>query len=831
MKKWTLDGAWELKQLMDIPAEGQCPQLTPEGWITGQVPGEVHQDLICAGKMENIFASREAAGKGAWVCDADWVYRRSFDVPEDILREPNLFLHFDSIDTFADVFVNGVWVGSTKNAFIRENFPLKNAGLKETGNTLVVHLKGHKRMTADLAKLALETCAVDSESGREAAASRNVTRRPQRTYSADIMGFGFYVLGIGIPKSVWLEAHPSVVIEDTIFRVLRADEEQAVLYMEAKLNGAKDGQTVAFTLTREGNANQWTFPVWQGTARGTVVIHKPALWWPNGYGKQNLYQWAVMVLDGETLLEERTARVGIRQVEIIRVKENGRATFQFRVNGKEIYIFGGNMMAIHFLTATGTPEESRRILKMAVQANLNMFRLWAGGNNEADWFYDLCDEMGIMIWKDSYLHFMPYPDNDPDFVDNVTRETREMLRYMRNHACFAVYCGANEMHEGYQAYNYRAMMDRFYGSKLLYDVFPALAKEMCPEVPFVPDSPHGEDLAQSPVDGDTHTWGNFFNATKDPLFSTETCWYDGSHPRPQTIEKVMGLKMSDYEAPGWHKKWFELTGRELQGNHKYGEYYWLDSLADYMRSLEIEQMLADYQGMYYLRCRSSSCNGILYWSFNKGGMFIGFGCIDCDQRPLMAYYQLARVFEPVVCHLYRDIDDIRLVAANSTFAGVHATVRVTHMNVEGQTLGQWEKDAYIPRGNAIRLMNLDNYYQAIADRKRELIHVDVFADGKRISQDTLFFCMWPEFKNPEADLDIRWEKAGEGWTLAITSRDMVKMLSIESNGNMLWSDNYFTMMPGETRRITGELLAPWEKPLKVTVSALDCRQTYEYMLE
>ena len=91
--------------------------------------------------------------------------------------------------------------------------------------------------------------------------------------------------------------------------------------------------------------------------------------------------------------------------------------------------------------------------------------------------------------------------------------------------------------------------------------------------------------------------------------------------------------------------------------------------------------------------------------------------------------------------------------------------------------------------------------------------------------------MWPEFKNPEARLDIRWERAGDGWALEVTSGDIVKMLSIESDGNILWSDNYFTMMPGETRRVVGELLAPWEGPLKITVSALDCEKTYDIMLE
>lgn len=833
-ERYMLDGQWELSRLTEIPEAGNAPELSDLEWIPAQVPGEVHLDLMRAGIIDNIYASKSAAQKGLWVCDADWVYRYTFDIPESMRLASHVFLHFDSIDTFSDVFINGVRVGSTQNAFIRETFSLAQAPLKAKGNTLTVHIKPHRRMTKDLAALALSTCAVDSEDGRTAAATRNVTRRSQRTYSADIMGFGFYVTGIGIPKSVWLEAYPEIYVEDAIFRVIEANESRATVQLEAKLSGDPGGLYASFSLTDElegAKQYRWTFPVIQGTAGGVVVLSEPSLWWPNGYGKQNLHRLSVEVFCEERRLDRADLRVGIRKVDLIRKLPNQRATFQFRVNGRDIYIFGGNMMAIDFITATGKPEESRRLLTLAVNANLNMLRLWGGGNNESDWFYDMCDEMGLMIWKDSHLHFMPYPDQDEGFVQNVTRETREMLRYLRNHACFAAYCGANEMHEGYQAYNYREMMDRFYGERFLYEIFPKLAQEMCPEAPFIIDSPHGEGLAQSPVDGDTHTWGNFYNATKDPLFSTETCWYDGSHPRPQTLEKVMGIRMADYASPGWHEKWYQLTGRELQGNHKYGEYYWLDSLAQYFKSLEIEQMLADYQGMNYLRCRSSSCNGLIYWPLNKGGLFIGFGCIDCDQRPLMSYYQLARVFRPVACHLYRDIDDIHLVAANSKWHGLHTQVSVVHMTSYGKVLHRWREDIFIAPGNANRLMTLRQYYRVIEDRKREFIHVDIFANEERICEDTLYFCMWPEFKNPEATLACTAARTEEGFILHITSDAVVKALCIESDANLMLSDNYFSMLPGETREVAVRLLAPWDKPLSVTVSSLDCANTYTCILK
>lgn len=834
LDRYMLDGTWQLSQLTTIQQGNEYPDLSEQEWFPAQVPGEVHQDLIAAGKMENIFASKAAAQAGLWVCDADWVYQYTFSVPASILNAPKVFLHFDSIDTFSDVFVNGILVGTTQNAFIRESFCLSSIPLKAHNNVVTVHIKGHQRMTERLAALALETCAVDSESGRIAAASRNVTRRSQRTYSSDIMGFGFYVLGIGIPKSVWLEAYADIHIEDTIFRVLTADAQQASIVLEAQILSDASNLSAVFTLTDEqdsANTHQWIFPVIGGKAGGTVQILHPTLWWPNGYGKPNLHRLKVAVACENDILDSTEIRVGIRKVDLIRALPNRRATFQFRINAQSIYIFGGNMMSINFITATGNKAQSQRLLSLAVNANLNLLRLWGGGNNESDWFYDMCDEMGLMIWKESHLHFMPYPDHDRAFVENVTRETREMLRYMRNHACFAVYCGANEMQEGYQAYNYRAMMDRFYGSRFIHEIFPALAHQMCPEVPFVPDSPHGTDLAQSPVEGDTHTWGNFFNATKDPLFSAETCWFDGSHPRPQTIESVMGIRMEDFASPGWHQRWYELTGRELQGNHKYGEYYWLDTLADYLRSLEIEQMLADYQGMFYLRCRSSSCNGLIYWPFNKGGMFIGFGCIDCEQRPLMAYYQLARAFKPVVCHLYRDIDDIRLVAANATWYGIHASVHVSHMTADGKVLREWQENVHIAQGNANRLMHLENYYASIQDRKREYLHVDVFSNGERICEDTLYFCMWPEFKNTEATLSCNMKRVGDGYQITVTSDAFVKMLSIQSDTNLMLSDNYFTMMMGETRSVIARPLTPCDAPLEITLSALDCTQTFTCHLE
>jgi beta-mannosidase len=828
-----LDGKWRAAGLLGIPQDGEIPDIDKLDWFDAQVPGEIHQDLTRAGRLENIFSGKSAAEAGRWVSAAEWIYQREFDLPGEMLAVPNIFLDFDSVDTFADVFVNGTLVGVTKNAFLRQSFPLNGAGLKARGNVLTVRMKGHLRMVEPLAEQALQHCAVDNDDGRDYARSRSVTRRSQRTYSADLVGFGCYVTGIGLPKSVFITAYPEVYVADSLFRVLSADAEAATIQIDATLNKGVENMKVQFSLTDESDKSRvwlWEFPVCGNCASGSVRVERPSLWWPNGYGNQNMHTLQITLLyDGKELFR-KFQRVGIRQVELIRALPNGKPTFRFRVNGNPVFIFGGNLMPINYLTATGSRAQSQTIIDMAVNANLNLLRIWGGGNNESEWFYEMCDVSGILLWKDMFLHTHTYPDFNEEFVAEVVQESRESLRYLRNHPCFALVCGGNEQQEFWDAYHWREMFDTFYGARLLYQEFPKVVTEMAPDIAYIPNSPHGKKLAQSPVDGETHTWGNFFNATKDPQFSTETCWFAGSYPRPETIEKVMGVKIKDFEAHGWHKKWRDLTGQEMIGTHQYGEYHRLETIEAYLESLEIEQMLADYHGFAYLRFRSSSCNGIMYWPFNKGGMFILFGCIDYDQRPLMSYYQLCRLFKPVACHLYRDIDDISLVASNASWSSVQARVVLKHMHADGRVLQTWEQPISIRSGNSIRLMNLEEYYLTINDRWREMIHADVYVDNEKICQDSLYFCTWSEFDNREAQLACSVQCVKGGWKLTVTSDTLVKMVSIESKTKLLLDDNYFSMMPGEERTVAIRAMEAVDAPIETTVKALDCKTEFKFLL-
>lgn len=825
-QKMMLDGLWQAARIDESWPQGTEPPLDELDYFEAQVPGELHKDLYRAGRVDNLFAGVEQCKNNEWVSEADWAYVKRFDLPENVQIGCNFILRLDSVDTFADVFVNGRLVGVTANAFIRQEFAVPSDMLRQKDNRLVVRMKGHLRMVADKAPEARRRCALDSDAGRKYAEGRSLTRRSQRTYSSELTGCGRYITGIGLTKSVSLCIYPECFLTDRIFRVVRADETLAFIHLEAEAHTAGKSFLLSYALRApDGSvAASGMIPLVQTKAVTDFEIDKPMLWWPNGFGPQNLYRLELKLMADDTVYYEEGLQVGVRQVELIRKLPSGKPTFRFHVNGKPIYVFGGNLMPIDYLTATGNEEQSETILDLAVHTGINMLRLWGGGNNESEWFYRMCDEKGLMIFKDMHLHSHTYPDYDPTFVDEVVRESAQSIKYLRNHPALALICGGNEQQEGWDAWHWRAQVDRFYGGKLIYEELEAVARRECPEIAYIPNSPHGKKLSQSPVDGETHTWGNFYNVTKDPQFVTETCWFFGSFPHPKTMEKVMGIKMEDFEGFGWPKRWRELTGQELIGNHQYGEYHLLGSLREYMYSMEIEQFLADYHALFYLRCRSASCNGIIYWPFNKGGMFILYGCVDYDQRPLMSYYLLRRLFAPVACHLYRDIGDIRLVASNASWKAVEAECVIKHMHADGRILNTWRRPLVVGCGNALRLMDLSGAYEAVNDRTREMFRAEIYVQGRMIACDDLYFCVWSEFENSKDALAVEPCRQEGIARLLITSDVLVKMVYLDSDAKLLFEDNCFSMMPGERRCI-------WVRPLeqmaraRINVRSLDGQDT------
>ncbi|KAA6353685.1 MAG: putative glycoside hydrolase family 2 protein, partial [Streblomastix strix] len=222
-----------------------------------------------------------------------------------------------------------------------------------------------------------------------------------------------------------------------------------------------------------------------------LSIDKPNLWWPAGYGKAYLYSLKVEVVQNGKTVQELQQKIGIRTVELVKKDPAGKQTFYFKVNGRKVLIHGENHIPLDYIKCYATDAEYDRIFKLLENPNVNLIRIWGGGVVEEDSYYERCDEMGILIWHDMFLHSNTYPDYDPEFSANFMAEVEGIIRKVRPHVCFALICGGNEQQEGWDEWGWKGNLDRFYGDKFFNELTPPLAAKLCPDLPYIPNPPSG----------------------------------------------------------------------------------------------------------------------------------------------------------------------------------------------------------------------------------------------------------------------------------------------------------------------------------------------------
>lgn len=812
--------------------DGSAPELAQLDWLPAEVPGAVQYDLVRAGKIANPFFSSEAAREAGWVAETDWCYRTHFRLDDIPL---GLCLEVLGVDTFGELWLNGTHIGSVANNYRQYRFPI-HAAARNGDNLLVVRVKAHRRMLAD--RLAEARSRLATTSNQVSYRGKSLMRRYQRSFlsgNSSLLNLGAEILGIGINRPVAVVDIPTTRIERFHFSVESASDAGAQVRLSAEV--ASDpivGEAVleATLLDPSGGHNvaTATAQVANGKAETVLNIANPRLWWPRGYGEPFRYRLVLKILANSTVAAEEEHLVGIRKVRLLTQLASGRATFQFVVNDVPVYVRGHNLVPLDYVKVHGSPADYQRVIHLITASNANLVRLWGGGASEPDEFYDALDAAGVMLWQDFYLHSTTYPDYDAAFVEEFRRESFELLWRLRNHPCLVLLCGGNEQDEGWEEWGWQGDLDRFYGSELAHDVAAGAAHAAVPELPFVPNSPHGRHRAQSPVDGDMHCWGNFYNATKDPTFVTETCWNLESYSSAATLRETMGLDVDKFRDLGWPQRWKELTGLSLVTKLPYSGCNASRTLRQYLGSLEVEQLVADQQALSVLRFRSPSCRGIVYWPLNKGAPLFEFGCVDYALRPMMTFYGIKRAFADTAVSVYREGSDVCVVGSNLTLHEVSGVLHVLHVDATGKVLGEEQRTVTLPSDWCGGIFELPRLYEKVVDRTRELVEATfVSADQSLYVADTLYFCPLAEFQVDNPALDVNVLVAADKWVIDIAASCVVKLLQLEGDG-LLFSDNCFSLLPRQARRIDVQLLDPDGHDRTVKISAMGTETTEQVVL-
>lgn len=661
-----LNGHWYLKRF-DHEASHSFVfdgSFLPEGWLDARVPGDVRTVLRERGLIEGHYLGK-TLDKERWIDQSDWLYYRSFILPDQ--PAGNSVLRLEGVDTLAEVWFNGTLLGKTNNMFMPWEFPLSKARWGEE-NELLIRIRSTVRMLEGVDRTGLYP-ADDTD--------RLLLRKSQMNFGWDFCG---HCLTHGLWKDVGIVVHQPVELGEAYLRTARLDGDSAALVLDAPINGDAAGCSICLKL--RSNGQECLCQTWQAGKPMEATLRQARLWWPRPYGEAHLYDAEItLIRDGE-ILDSQTFRFGVRTAELIQepLPVGGRS-FRMRINGRDLFVRGANWVPVNAVYAEIKDEEVLFFLQRAVEANLSMLRIWGGGIYESDAFFDFCDENGIMIMQDFMLACGVLPQDDA-FVDHVARETAWAVRHYRNRTSIVLWSADNELDEAYRWYD---LLPQFPTNRVnrigvrrgveAEDPYrPFLVSSPCS--PFV-DEPGADDPNDS-TQGDMHVY-----LTR---FSPESPYYY------KKVLEFIPRFMSEYgfsSLPGrdsYEKFNFYQHDLDMQANPWLGELPAFQRMADEKNA---EDMIYFTQYSHaralkywieYLRSHKGICGGSLYWKYNdpiapnrEDMLFPSMmSSIDFFGMPKLAYDYTRRAYEDVILAFREEDGELKIFGCNETdkrFAG------------------------------------------------------------------------------------------------------------------------------------------------------------------
>ena len=813
-------------QMRVAPGEQAKAHPVAAVWQRATVPGNVHTDLLANGAIVDPYVGAHEAGL-QWIGLADWEYRTRFDVDAATLARAHNDLVFDGLDTFVDVFLNGRKLASTDNAFRTWRVPA-HAALKARDNELrLVFHSPIKHVLARVQAMPHKLPAnYDWGFGDEpkGVLTQNFVRKPGYHYGWD---WGPRYVTAGIWKPLRLESRDALRVADLHIAQDHIDRDVAALTARIEIesdradevtlelrhgrSGATDAQTLTKTATLKRGTNRIDMP---------LRIEHPQLWFPVGYGAQPLYTFSVSVSDAHGIQIEAHRRTGLRRVELRHERDGQGRGFAFAVNGVPVFAKGANLIPFDMFPARVTRAQQLRVLESARDAHMNLLRSWGGGYYESDEFFDLADEMGLMVWQDFMFGGGLSPAYDPAFRANVLAEAREQVRRLRDHPSLVLWCGNNEVEAGWQTWGWKTKLEK---------EAPALAKKAWDEG-YVPlfghdlreivaaegggvaywSSTPGNDLEGRPdVDGngDRHYWEVWGGPAKPatayldvtPRFMSEyglQAW--PSLRTVATIAKPDEMKI-DGQVIRAHQKFLYGDGntRLLKYVREYGE---PKDFADFVYLGQVAQAEGIELAALHHRASRPRTMGTLYWQLNDVWPGASWSSIDWYGRRKALQFHARRFYADVAVAALRNHDSTTVSLINDTQEAVAAELHLRVFDFGGKLLREERKPVTLAAAGVTKFGEFsDAELLRGADPKHTAAAVELRTHDATLSRGVVYFATAKDLALPDPDLRADITADGDAFRVTITAQKLARALWLDfGNLDVELSDNALTLLPGES---------------------------------
>jgi beta-mannosidase len=602
------------------------------------VPGEVHTDLMAAGAIPDVFdGDNESAC--AWIGRTAWTYRARFTWhPDDGVRQE---LVAEGLDTIATVTLNGAELGRTANQHRTHRFDVTRA-LVPGENELVVEFAAPVDAAERLAQ--------------ELGPRPHVNHHPYNAIRKTASNFGWDwgpdVATVGIWKPIRIESWSGVRIA-AVRPLATVDGDRGVLDVHVDLawTDAPAAATATVTVQVGGTSAAAIAPAGRVSVLVTAVVEDVERWWPRGHGAQPLYPVTVEVGTAGGTVHAWDGRVGFRTVTLDVAPDEHGEPFTIAVNGEPVYVRGANWIPDDAFVTRLTAETYERSIRDAVDAGMNLLRVWGGGIYESEHFYRVCDELGVLVWQDFLFACAAYAEEEP-LRGEVEAEAREAVTRLSQHASVVLWNGCNENIWGYVEWGWRQpLAGRSWGAGYYLELLPAIVAELDPRTPYSPGSPYSFSPFVHPNDdrsGTMHLWDVWnqvdYTAYRDhrPRFAAEF-GFQGP-PAWSTLTAVVHDEPLDPYGPQMlvHQKAADGNGKLERG---LGEHLprWRD-IDEWHWTTQLNQARAVGFGIEHFRSLFPRNTGAVIWQLNDSWPVISWSAVDGHgvRKPL--WYVLRRVY-------------------------------------------------------------------------------------------------------------------------------------------------------------------------------------------
>lgn len=784
-----------------VSAQNSYRNLSTENWTfnkqndskknKAKVPGTIHTDLFENQLIPDPFSGTNEK-QLQWIENENWEYETKFKLSKTELKKQNIDLLFEGLDTYSTIYLNGELLLETNNMFRTWNVSVKNK-LKTGENHLKICFKSASNFGKEEAKKLPYTLPGDE---------KVFTRKAQYHYGWD---WGPRFVTCGIYKPIKLHFWDEAKIENVKYSQVELTDTKAILEFttEIYVSEVKTIELVINEKTKTCNLKKGINKI-----KMQYEITNPKRWWCNGLGEAKLYQFIINISKKNKIIDDKKLNIGLRTIELIQEKDEIGKSFYFKLNGKPVFMKGANYIPPDSFLPRVTDFTYNAIVKNAVDANMNMIRVWGGGVYADDAFYEACDKNGILVWQDFMFACAMYP-SDEKFLDNVKNEVIDNVNRLQNHPSIALWCGNNENDEGWKNWGWQKQYKYSESDstkiwngyqKLFHEVIPQTLDSLLSKEKNIywPSSPSiGWGKKESLLQGDSHYWGVWWGMEPFEIYKKKVGRFMSEYgfqgmPNLETFSKFtnsenLNLNSETVKAHQKHNTGYQTIQtymeRDYQIPTKFEDYIYVSQL------LQAEGMKTAIEAH---RRAKPYCMGTLFWQLNDCWPVTSWSSVDYFGNWKAFHYQAKRSFENLLISVNEEENQYKVYVVNDNLTSEKGKLEAQLIDFDGKLLWNFTTEIQIEANSSNIYFQIDKKEFEKSNLKQAVLHL------KFNETETYFYFVKPkelQLEQPTIEIKIIGETLIE-----ITSNTLAKNIYLIAD-DVFFHENYFDLLPNEKRII------------------------------